>query len=223
MKAIQKLLIAAGLAAIMLPLAYAQNEQFNTDKMLEDLERQLRLKQEEYEKLKPELEQALQAKSKVLKQSINEAVDKGFVELESLSKDLDAATEEAKVKLEQALNSEQMQELKAFLNRLDKDAIEAAYQRLVDELTELLALTQDQHEKIGPVIKQALEKQAELLAQFAQDTGKKFEQFRKEWETISNDTRRQLKDALDPGQMEKMDRHIEKIREKIRNEVFKEA
>jgi hypothetical protein len=223
MKPLPILCVIAALAVAQLQPAYAQKEEFDTDKMLKDLEQQLRLKKDEYDKLKPELEQALQAKSKELNQSINEAVDKGFVELEKMSKEMEAASEQARQELEKALNSEQVQELKAFLNKLDKDAIKAVYQELLDELTKLLALTQEQIEKIGPVIKQALEKQAELLRRFAQDTGKKFEQFRKEYEALSADTQRKLKDTLDSGQLEKMDKHMEDIKDKIQDKVFKEA
>ena len=71
--------------------------------------------------MKHGLEQALEQKSRELKSTINEQVEEGFVELESMSKKLDAASVEARSNLEKALNSEQVKELKTFLASIDED------------------------------------------------------------------------------------------------------
>ena len=91
------------------------------------------MSKEKYEQMKPELEQALEQKSRELKVTINEQVEEGFVELESMSKKLDAASVEARSNLEKALNSEQVQELKTFLASIDEEAIREAREKLLNE------------------------------------------------------------------------------------------
>src|SRR5210317_181717 len=90
------------LSLILIPSASASNKDFDTEKMLSDLQQQLRLSKEKYEQMKPELEQTLEQKSRELKSTINEQVEEGFVELESMSKKLDAASVEARSNLEKA-------------------------------------------------------------------------------------------------------------------------
>ena len=80
--------------------ASADTTDFDTEKMLSDLEQQLRLSSEKFNEMKPELEQALEQKSSELKTTINEQVEEGFVELESMSKKLDTASAEARSNLE---------------------------------------------------------------------------------------------------------------------------
>ncbi len=222
MKLTMRFWTAALALAVALP-AQAAQEEFDADKLIGDLEQQLRLKKEEYDRLKPELEQTLSEKSRTLKESIHETVDKGFVELESMTKELSAATEQAEAKLQEALNSEQMQELKDYLGKVDKQAIEQARQELINELTEMMELSAEQIEKIKPVLQDTIDKQSELLRRFVADTERSFDEFRKEYEALGQDTQRRLQEFLDSEQMEKLKKRLEEIRENIRSKVFAQA
>lgn len=167
------------LSLILIPSASASNKDFDTEKMLSDLQQQLRLSKEKYEQMKPELEQALEQKSRELKSTINEQVEEGFVELESMSKKLDAASAEARSNLEKALNSEQVLELKAFLASVDEKAIREAREKLLTELTKQLELTAEQLEKLKPILRDYMVQASELLKQVSKDSSDAFKEYSK--------------------------------------------
>ena len=218
MKKIQ--VVLAALTLLVSSSTFAAQKEFNIDEMTRQLESELKLKREEYNKLKPELEKALEGKKKELEQSIDESISKGIVELDRMSRELDAASKEAQKKLEQALSSDQVKDLQAFLESWDKEAIEAAYENLLAELTKLLEMSKEQIAELAPVIKETLKKQAELLRKFAADAGGKFEQFREEWEALSKELRQKLDKTLDSKQLEKMDKRMDDIKEDLNKSVF---
>ena len=84
-------------ALLSSPVFSAEGE-FDADQMLSELEQQLQLSSDKLSKLKP----ALDAKSAELKKSINASVEKGFMELEALSGQLDTATREAEAQTERS-------------------------------------------------------------------------------------------------------------------------
>ena len=216
-----RIVIVAAVAVFLLPLwAYGAEAEFDKDKMLNELEKQLRLSKEELSKLGPELEKALESKSKELKETINRMVEEGYVELESARKDLEKASEEAKDKLDEALNSEQVRELKAYLKKLDEEALEEARREIVDDLARFLELTGEQVRELEPVIKEQLAKLGDLLSRFAKDSGRVLEEFRKDYEALSRETRKRLDKALDLSQLEKLEKRLEETGEKTRKKLF---
>ena len=92
----------------------AENETFNTEKMISDLNDKIELSKEQWEKLKPVLDE----KSDELKKSIDEYVDKGYIQMEKMSGKLEEVSKDTEKKLEAFLNSEEMQKLKNYLNEL---------------------------------------------------------------------------------------------------------
>ena len=120
--------LCAGLMVVLfatIPAYAAGLEEFDADKMLSDLESQLKLSSDKLDKLEP----ALDAKSNELKRSIQESVDEGFMQLEGLSGQLEAASKEAEEKLKEALSSEEMQQLKEYLKKMDGEAIKGNQRR----------------------------------------------------------------------------------------------
>jgi hypothetical protein len=67
-----------------------------------------------------------------------------------------------------------------------------------------------------------MDKMSELLGRFAKDTGRAYEEFRKEYAAIAWDTRSRLEKALDPSQLEKLEKRMEETREKIHKKLFPE-
>ena len=97
--------IAGGLALIIsTTCGWADDEKFNSEQMLNELEKQLQLSQEKLAKLKPSIDE----KSVKLKKAIHESVDKGFVQLEEMTEKLDSVSKDAEQKMQEFLNSEDL-------------------------------------------------------------------------------------------------------------------
>ena len=129
--------MAVIVAVIMLhTIGYTEeSESFSTEKMVSDLNEKIELTKEQWEALKP----VLGEKSEALKKSIEEYVQKGYVQMDEMSETLKGVSETTEKKLEAFLNSEEMQKLKNYLSELDEDAIKEAKDRLIAErATELL-------------------------------------------------------------------------------------
>ncbi len=141
----------------------AENETFNTEKMISDLNDKIELSKEQWEKLKP----VLGEKSEELKKSINEHVDKGYIQMEEMSRKLKGVSEDTEKKLETFLNSEEMQKLKNYLNELDEEAIKEAKDRLVAEFSEILVLTEEQVDKLKPVLEDSMSQMSEMIQEQA--------------------------------------------------------
>ena len=201
---------------LLASVAYAQSEEFNADKMMGDLEKQLALSSEKLNELRPALEQ----KSRELEKEIGDSVEKGFVELQSLSEKLDAASKDAEKKLEEALNSDEMKALQEYLNNIDEQAIEDIEKKLAEALTELLVLTEEQVVKIKPILQDGFEQLAALLEQLAKEGQKNLEAFAERYEELNRELKDRLDESLDGDQLEKLEKHREELRNKINVEVF---
>lgn len=218
-----KILGAATAVILLLPTwARGGGEEFDAGKMLSDLEKQLRLSKEELEKLRPELERALESKSRELKETVDRKAKEGYLEIESAMKELEKASREAEDKLGEALNSEQVEELKAYLGKLDREAVEEVRRELVAEMAVLLELTEKQVKELEPILKEQVEKTAELVDRFARDSGRAVEEFRKDFAALARESRQSLEKALDPAQLEKLEKRLEENREKIGKKLFPE-
>ena len=221
MNTVTSIVMASAMAALLVtaPL-HADEADFDPAKMLSDLEQQLRMTREQYEKARPEMEKAMQEKSRELKASIDRQVDEGYLQLEAMSKEMSQASERLRKDLEQSLNSEQAQELKAYLEGLDRQAVEDATRKLLDELTMLLALTASQISELKTVLRDYLDQAGTLLQEFIRDSSRTFAEYRREYEAAARELRDQLNDTLDSMQMEKLDRRLDEIKEKVHDQVF---
>ena len=196
--------------------AYADMEEFDTEKMLTDLENQLKLSSEELAKLKP----ALDAKSKELRNSINKSVDRGFVELEALTSQLDAASKEAQAQLKEAFSSEEMQQLRDYLNKIDKEAIKQATDELVAQLTAFLKLTETQILELKPMLEDAFNRLGEMLSKLARQGNMTLEEFKNNYEALSEELRQKMESALDREQIKLFNQHRQELRENIEASLF---
>jgi hypothetical protein len=207
-------------AFLLISPASAGSNAFDTEKMLSDLEQQLQLSREKYNKMKPQLEQTLEQKSRELKETVDKQVKEGFVELESMSKKLYAASDEAKRNLEKALNSDEIMQLKNFLASIDEEAIRDAREKLLDELTRQLELTADQLDKLKPILRDYMIQATELLEQFTKGGKRAFEEYREKYDVLANDAKESTKDILNSDQMKKLEEQLIETRDRIEEKVF---
>ncbi len=214
-----RMVFAAALIGLTMGPGHASTDEFDAERLISDLEERLKVTSEELDRLKPVIEK----QSRDLKNAIDKRVEQGFVELEAMSEELRASAAEAEARLNDALNSEQIQELKRFLAGLDEEAIEAAREAIVEELTKILELTQEQLERLRPILKEDLTKLSELLSRFARQTEKSFEQFQRDFEALRRESRRKLEDALDADQWQALERHYQELEERIRKAFFTEG
>lgn len=195
---------------------HADVEDFDSEKLMAELEAQIELSGEKLEKLKPVME----AKSQELKKSINDSVETGFMQLNELSGELEAASREAEQKLEEALNSEEVQKLRDYMRNLDRNAITEIRDELVRALAEILRLTEDQLRKLGPVLEDGFNELSEMLDSLAREGKSNLEEFQKRYENLNQDLNQQLKDALDDKQIKDLEKHREELREHVRARLF---
>jgi hypothetical protein len=189
----------------------AEDETFSTEKMISDLNDKIELSREQWEKLKPVLDE----KSDELKKSINEYVDKGYIEMEEMSRKLKGVSEDTEKRLEAFLNSEEMQKLKSYLNELDEEAIREAKDRLVAEVSEILVLTEDQLDKLKPVLEDSMSRMSEMIQELADRGSSGWEEFKKQYKTLTDELKKKLEDTLDKQQMERFEEYKQDKRDKI--------
>ena len=212
MKPIRTFFATTMVALLFTSPVYADQEQFDADKMLSDLETQLNLSGEKLDKLKP----ALDAKSEELKKSIHKSVDEGFMQLENLTTQLDAASKEAEAQLKEALSSEEMQQLKDYLNKIDGEAIKQIRDELVAQLSEFLKLTEEQIAKVKPILEDSFNQLGELLDQLVREGGKSLEKFKSQYDQLNQQLNQKLRDTLNADQIKSLDTHHEELRENIK-------
>jgi hypothetical protein len=189
----------------------AENETFNTEKMISDLNDKIELSKEQWEKLKPVLDE----KSDELKRSIDEYVDKGYIHMDEMSGKLKEVGKDTEKKLEAFLNSEEMQKLKNYLNELDEEAIKEAKDRLVAEFSEILVLTEEQVDKLKPVLEDSMSQMSEMIQELADRGSSGWEEFKKQYKALTEELKKKLEDTLDKQQMERFEQYKQDKRDKI--------
>lgn len=197
---------------------FAADPEFDADKMLLELEQQLELSSDKLAKLRP----AIDAKSAELKKSINATVEQGFMELDALTQQLDAASKEAETKLKEALSSDEVQQVKEYLSKIDGDAIATIRDQLVAELEKFLKLTEDQIAKLRPVLEDAFNQLGEMLDRLAQEGTRSLERFKMEYEGLTVDLKQELADTLDGEQLKSLEMHRDELRQSINKALFSE-
>lgn len=208
--------IATALLFIWSVSAHAQGDEFDPNKLLSELESQLKLSTEKLSEMKP----VIDAKSAELKTVISKSVDKGFVELEKLTTELESGSRRAQEKLQQALSSEEMQQLHDSLKKWDREAIEQTRQELAVEVALLLELTQDQVNRLKPIIADSFKQLGEMLDTLVKQGDKNLEEFGKRFEELSEDLNQKLRDNLSSDQMQTLKMHRDDLNEKIKERLF---
>jgi hypothetical protein len=207
----------AMLFAFPLPsITMASEKEFDSEKMLSELGSKLELSKEELERLKP----ILKSKNEKLKQSMHDAVDKGFIQAGELADILDAISKDAEEQVKDFLNSEEVTRLRDYLKKLDEDALRKTKDKLVEELTEVLKLTEEQIAKLRPVIEESVVQLSEMLEALTKAGKANWDDFKQQYEKFSQELRKKMEDVLDNKQLERLERYQEEQEKKIQSVFF---
>lgn len=204
-------------------LSWAEEPAFDTEEMVNALEERLRLSAEELERAQPELEKALDEKSQELEKAISQTIEQGFLELDKLSEQLNAASLDAEREIRAFLDSEQYQELRAFLLALDGDAVASVRNELVKQITELLELSRAQIDQLTPIIEDGLRQQGEILQRYAREGEALAQRFKRDYDELAGEMKKRLEESLDSEQIQKLEERQDEIRREMLQKLLPES
>lgn len=203
---IKKAIVAIGMFSVVVftfaPFVFAGKDDFLPDNLLSGLEKELNLAEEKISAIAPVIEK----ESKNLLETIDKNVAKGFLEFQSLSKEVDGVIDTTKKELDQYLSSEEFKQLETFWDKLNNDTVGTIRDLLVDELAKRLDLSSDQIKKAYPILKEDMMKQGELLKQVLDQGTMSFQEFKQEDATLWQETKKRLGTVLTPQQLKEFDK-----------------
>ena len=206
----------AWLIPVSVVLGNDTDKKFDSRKMMSELESQLKITDEELSRLEPTIDE----KSSELKKSIHETVNKGFIHLDELKEQLNNVSRKAAEKVGEFLQSEEMEKVKNYLRKIDEQAIKEAKDRLEEELTNVLELTEEQMAELKPLLDESLIHLSALLNQLAKEGRNGWEEFKHQYELLVKELRDKLQETLDSDQLDRYDKYNEEKKEKIRTDLF---
>ena len=204
------------LGFLCLPAHSSDTEEFDSEKIIAELEKQMELSREKWEQLKPVIEE----KSKDLSQGLKDSMDKGMAELDKMTKQFDKMSKDAEAKMKELLTSEEVQRLRDQPAKIDKETIEKAKKKMVTDLNNLLDLTEEQAKKIEPVLEESLNELGDMIKGLADEGSRNWDEFKKDFEQMTKDLHDKVKETLDKEQMEKLEEYNEDQKEKIQRALF---
>ena len=194
----------------------AESEEFNSEKIISEMERKMDLTREKWEQLKPVIEE----KSKEMSEGLKESVDKGYAELEKLTKKFDSMSRDAEQKVKDILSSEEAMKLREELAKVDKEAIDKAKEKMIADLNDLLVLTEEQAQKLKPVIEDSFNQLADKIQELAKEGSKDWTEFKQDFEKMTRDLYDKVRETLDDEQLEKLEKYNEDQKEDIKKALF---
>lgn len=194
----------------------AEPEEFNSEKIISEIEKKMDLSREKWEQLKPVIEK----KSKEMSEGLKESVDKGYAELEKMTKKFDSMSKDAEQKVKDILSSEEAMKLREQLAKVDKEAIDNAKKKMIADLNELLALTEEQAQKLQPVLEDSFNQLADKIQELAKEGSKDWTEFKQDFEKMTRDLYDKVRETLDDEQLEKLEKYNEDQKEDIKKALF---
>jgi hypothetical protein len=162
----------------------------------------------------------IEQQSQNLRKAINEARGHGFLELEFLRKRFAAATEQARVQLDEFLTREQVEKIENLLEELHQFTIGEIRNALVGGLTRFLKLSRDQIERLQPIFRDEIQKRSRLLSNLAIAPDISFEDFMTDFEALQDETRQRVSKALDPDQVRALEKRQDQLRKSVQKAYF---
>ena len=191
--------------------------EFDAEKVLSFLDQKLDLSSEQ----RVEMRVVAESISRGLNDAISMWLTQGFVDTDSLSRDIEPFADQARGMLQEVLDSNQMQQFETFLVDLDEEAIDAIRTELVARLAGTLGLNDEQIVQLRPILRQHLEQVGELLSRrIATQPDRSIEGFKAGYDGIRAETREKLKEVLDDSQMKALIQRQDELREKIQHSIF---
>jgi len=190
--------------------------EFSTEKMMTELHEKIALSKEQWEQLKPLLDQ----KSEEIRKSLNDSVEKGFVEYEEMSKKFEKMSADSEKKVQDFMKSEEVSKFKEYLGKLDKEALTVAENKMINELSRALELTEDQLVKLRPVLEVSMAELSRMIAEMTKLGSRGWDSFKKQYESFNNELKKKMEETLDNQQLEKLDKYNKEQEKKIENSIF---
>lgn len=209
-------LLPVVLATAAIPVYSADSEEFSSEKMISDLEKKMDLTREQWEKLKPVLDE----KGKELSQEMKDSVDRGFAELDKMTKKFDSMSKDAEQKVKDLLNSEEAMKLREHLAKIDQEAIDKAKEEMIAKLNELLELTEEQAKKLQPVLEDSFNQLSDKIMGLTEEGTRNWVEFREEFDKLTQDLYDKVKETLNQEQMQKLEKYNEDQKEDIQRTLF---
>jgi hypothetical protein len=155
-----------------------------------------------------------------MSEGLKESVDKGYAELEKMTKKFDSMSKDAEQKVKDILSSEEAMKLREQLAKVDKEAIDNAKKKMIADLNELLALTEEQAQKLQPVLEDSFNQLADKIQQLAKEGSKDWTEFKQDFEKMTRDLYDKVRETLDDEQLEKLEKYNEDQKEDIKKALF---
>jgi len=208
--------IFATLLLLAANTGHAGRNDFDTDKMIADLEKKLELSAVKLEKLRP----ALEEKSREIEKDPEDSINKGYAEVQSFSGKLQAASRKAEKQLGEVLNSDEVKELKEYLASIDKEAIREVQEELADTLTEWLEMTEEQIASFKPALEESFRELGEMLDSLVKEGEENLDEFKSQFDELNNALKKKLEDSLESDQLEKLEQNRKELKKRISKELF---
>jgi polyhydroxyalkanoate synthesis regulator phasin len=191
-------------------------EKLTSEAIMQQLEEMVQLNSEKMAKLKPEID----ATSEKLRKMIHESVDKGFVRMEEFSKQFDEVSRETEVKVKEFLTSEEYEKFKNVLTKIDKEALQETKNEIVQDMNDLLELSEEQMNELKPVLEDSVNKMNEMLDTFAKDGADSWAEVASKYDEMSKELKEKLQEILDGSQLEKLEKYKKEKRNKLKEELI---
>lgn len=214
------LVIIVGIIVIMFLSSsdgLAQRKKLLPDNLLSDIDKELNLAKDKLSELDPILEK----KSDELLELVDKEVDKGFLALDSLNKEVEQKVDGLKKELESVLSDKNLQELANFLANLDENMIATIRQEIINQAAKRLDLTPEQLEKVAPILGVSLDKRGKLLEEFLKQGPEALEAFNLDNDKLRQDMNARLTKILTPKQMQGLEQWQTEVGGKI-DKLFQE-
>ena len=101
------------------------------------------------------------------------------------------------------------------LSELDEDAIKEAKERLITELSEFLALSEEQLSKLKPVLEESMTEMTEMIEALAKKGSDGWDEFKKQYQSLTDELKKKLEETLDNQQMERFEEYKQDKQDKI--------
>ncbi len=198
MKTISILGISAITLFLLFSTVLAEDAQFDPDKMIDRFRELAKPTEEEFKKLKPELEN----QGKELKALLEKYQDKWLETIPMVEKDLEKIEKDFQELAKSMVNEEMMEKLRHFHEEISSDFLETLKEVFFSKIIERLDLTDEQVSQLRPVIRDHLKQLTGIFEAYWEDDKKTILDLEKDLKS----QRRQLDDKLNkfltPKQMD---------------------
>jgi hypothetical protein len=166
-----------------------------------------------------EVRQPLEETIAELRGIIDASEQDGYADLESVAAELAAVSAALVTRLAETLSDEQMARLREFLDKIDRDAVAALRDELIERFRQRLLLSQEQLEVLKPLLENSLARLSQLREGLGEG-GVDLEEYQRRYAEIRDDIAARLREVLDDSQYESFQQWAGQADQRIREKYF---